>query len=165
MELFNPEFGLGFWLLVVFLLLFAVTAKYVWPAIIKSVDERADFIDKGVEYAENAKKQLDEASANAQKLMIEAQRRQMDILQEATQMKNRIIEEARAAASVEAKKVMDAATLSIEQARKAAEEQFRTEVSSFALQIAERLVRKELSTDKKQVEMVEKMLDELEKQN
>lgn len=165
MELFNPEFGLGFWLLVVFLLLFAVTAKYVWPAIIKSVGERADFIDKGVEYAENAKKQLDEASANAQKLMIEAQRRQMDILQEATQMKNRIIEEARAAASVEAKKVMDAATLSIEQARKAAEEQFRTEVSSFALQIAERLVRKELSTDKKQVEMVEKMLDELEKQN
>ena len=60
---------------------------------------------------------------------------------------------------------MDAATLAIEQARKAAEEQFRTEVSSFALQIAERLVRKELSTDKKQVEMVEKMLDELEKQN
>ena len=165
MELFNPEFGLGFWLLVVFLLLFAVTAKYVWPAIIKGVDERADFIDKGVEYAETAKKQLDEASANAQKLMIEAQRRQMDILQEATQMKNRIIEEARSAASLEAKKVMDAATLSIEQARKAAEEQFRTEVSSFALQIAERLVRKELSSDKKQVEIVEKMLDEMEKQN
>ncbi|MEG2163768.1 MAG: F0F1 ATP synthase subunit B, partial [Bacteroidales bacterium] len=134
MELFKPEFGLAFWLLVVFILLFAVMAKYIWPVIVKSVDSRADFIDKGVEYAEEAKKQLEHATENAQKLMIEAQRQQMDILQEAAQMKNRIVEEARKAASVEAKKVMDAAALSIEQARKASEEQFRTEVSSFALQ-------------------------------
>ncbi|MEG1574510.1 MAG: ATP synthase F0 subunit B, partial [Bacteroidales bacterium] len=94
-----------------------------------------------------------------------AQRQQMDILQEAAQMKNRIVEEARKAASVEAKKVMDAAALSIEQARKASEEQFRTEVSSFALQIAERLVRKDLISDKSQTEMIERMLDDLEKQN
>ncbi|MEG1574788.1 MAG: ATP synthase F0 subunit B, partial [Bacteroidales bacterium] len=69
MELFKPEFGLAFWLLVVFILLFAVMAKYIWPVIVKSVDSRADFIDKGVEYAEEAKKQLEHATENAQKLM------------------------------------------------------------------------------------------------
>ena len=165
MELFKPELGLSFWLLVVFVLLFIVTAKYVWPAIVKSVDERADLIDKGVGYAQEAKKQLENATENAQQLMVEAQRQQMEILREATQMKNRIIEEARSAATAEAKKVMDAAAISIEQARKASEEQFRAEVSGFALQIAEKLVRKELSDDKKQKEIIDEMLKQIEKQN
>ena len=76
-----------------------------------------------------------------------------------------VVEEARSAASVEAKKVMDAAAQSIEQSRRAAEEQFRAEVSGFALQIAEKLVRKELSDDKKQKEIIDEMLKQIEKQN
>ncbi|MFR7811090.1 MAG: hypothetical protein ACLU4N_18525 [Butyricimonas faecihominis] len=51
MSLFTPEFGLVFWMLVVFLILFGILAKYAWPAIVRMMDERADFIDKGVEYA------------------------------------------------------------------------------------------------------------------
>ena len=49
MSLFTPEFGLVFWMLVVFLILFGILAKYAWPAIVRMMDERADFIDKGVE--------------------------------------------------------------------------------------------------------------------
>ena len=56
MSLFTPEFGLVFWMLVVFLILFGILAKYAWPAIVRMMDERADFIDKGVEYAREAKK-------------------------------------------------------------------------------------------------------------
>lgn len=55
MELFTPEFGLVFWMFLVFVILFVILAKYAWPAIMKSVDERADFIDKGVSYAQEAK--------------------------------------------------------------------------------------------------------------
>lgn len=165
MELFKPELGLSFWLLILFALLFIVAAKYVWPIILKSVDDRADLIDKGVGYAQEAQKQLESATENAQKLLNDAHRQQVEILQEAAQMKTRIIEEARSAASVEAKKVMDAATQSIEQSRRAAEEQFRAEVSGFALQIAEKLVRKELSDDKKQKEIIDEMLKQIEKQN
>lgn len=163
MELFNPDFGLAFWLLVIFIILFAITAKYVWPAIIKAVDERADLIDKGVEYAQEAKRELDMATANAQKLLVEAQKQQMQILQEASQMKNQIVEEAKGLAAQEAKKIVEAANRAIEQSRKAAEEQFRSEVSNFALQIAEKLVRRELSSQNSQAEMIEKMLDEIEK--
>ena len=89
----------------------------------------------------------------------------MEILHEAAQMKTHIIEEARQAASVEAKKVMDAAAVSIEQARKASELQFRREVSECALQIAEKMMRKQLSDDKTQVEMIDKLLNEIENQN
>lgn len=56
MSLFTPEFGLVFWMLVVFLILFGILAKYAWPVIVQMMDERADFIDKGVEYALEAKK-------------------------------------------------------------------------------------------------------------
>ena len=123
MELFKPEFGLVFWMFFVFVVLFAILAKYAWPYIIRSIDDRADLIDKGVEYAQDAKAQLEKATENAQSLLAEAQRQQMDIIREATQMKSQIIEEAKKAASVEAKKVMDAAALSIEQARKESEQQ------------------------------------------
>ena len=165
MELFKPEFGLVFWMFFVFVVLFAILAKYAWPYIIRSIDNRADFIDKGVEYAQDAKAQLENATENAQALLAEAQRQQMDIIREATQMKSQIIEEAKKAASVEAKKVMDAAALSIEQARKESEQQFRTEVSAFALQIAEKLMRKELSNDKTQIEMIDKLLNDIENKN
>ena len=59
MELFTPEFGLVFWMFVVFVILFAILAKFAWPYIIRSLDERAELIDKGVEYAQEAKAQLD----------------------------------------------------------------------------------------------------------
>ena len=78
-------------------------------------------------------------------------------------MKTQIIEEARREASDEAKKVMDAAKLSIEQSRKEAELQFRNEVSKFSIDIAEKMVRKQMSSDSAQSELVNKLLDEIEK--
>ena len=83
MELFTPEFGLVFWMFVVFAILFIILAKYAWPFIIKSLEERADMIDKGVVYAQNAKEQLDNAKAEAGKYIAEAQKKQADILRDA----------------------------------------------------------------------------------
>lgn len=165
MELFTPEFGLVFWMFVVFALLFFILAKYAWPFIVKSLEERADLIDKGVLYAQNAKEQLDNAKAEAEKYIAEAQMKQAEILREAAKMKSQIIEDAKSAASVEAKKVMDAAKLAIEQARKESELQFRNEVSAFALNIAEKMVRKNMATDKAQTELVDKLLNEVEVKN
>ncbi len=165
MELFTPEFGLVFWMFVVFAILFIILAKYAWPFIIKSLEERADMIDKGVVYAQNAKEQLDNAKAEAGKYIAEAQKKQADILRDAAKIKSQIIEEAKSAASDEAKKVMDAAKLAIEQARKESELQFRNEVSSFALSIAEKMLKKNMSNDKAQAELVDKLLKEVENKN
>ncbi len=163
MELFTPDFGLVFWMFVAFLLLFLALRKWAWPVIIKSIDERADLIDRGVEYAQNAKEQLDGARKEAERYIAEAQKQQAEILRDAAKIKTQIIEEARNEASVEAKKVMDAAKLSIEQSRKEAELQFRNEVSKFSIEIAEKMLRKQMASDEAQTELVNKLLDDIEK--
>ena len=165
MELFTPDFGLIFWMFVSFAILFFILWKWGWPAIMKGVSDRADLIDKGVEYAQNAKQQLDHAREEADKYIADARRQQADMLREADKMKTQIIEEARSAAQTEAKKVMDAAKVSIEQERKQAEQQFRNEVSSFALDIAQKVVRNQMKDEKAQEQLVNTLLDEMEKQN
>ncbi len=165
MELFTPDFGLIFWMFVSFAILFFILWKWGWPAIMKGVSDRADLIDKGVEYAQNAKEQLDHAREEADKQIAEARRQQADMLREADRMKSQIIEEARTAAQAEAKKVMDAAKVSIEQERKEAQQQFRNEVSTFALDIAQKVVRNEMKDEKAQEKLVSTLLDEIEKQN
>jgi ATP synthase F0, B subunit len=162
MELFTPELGLVFWMFIAFIILFFVLAKWGWPIIIKNMEQRADTIDKGVEYAKEAKAQLDSARADAQKFLDDARKQQAEILRDAAKMKSQIIEEAKKEASEEAKKVMDAAKVSIEQSRKEAELQFRDEVSKFSLDIAEKMVRNQLKSDKAQTELVNKLLDEIE---
>ena len=72
MALFEPEFGLVFWMLVVFLILLGILAKFAWPMILKSVEERADFIDKGVQYAQEAVEKKKQAEKDAQALYAEA---------------------------------------------------------------------------------------------
>lgn len=163
MELFTPDFGLVFWMFVAFIILFFVLWKWGWPVILKNMDERADTIDKGVEYARQAKEQLDHAREEARKYMDEASAKQAEMLRDAAKMKSQIIEEAKKQATLEAEKVMDAAKVSIEQSRKEAELQFRNEVSRFSLDIAEKMVRRQLSDDKAQCALVDKMLDEIEK--
>lgn len=165
MELFTPDFGLIFWMFVSFAVLFFILWKWGWPVIMKGVSDRADLIDKGVEYAQNAKQQLDHAREEADKYIADARRQQADMLREADKMKSQIIEEARSAAQAEAKKVMDAAKVSIEQERKQAEQQFRNEVSSFALDIAQKVVRNQMKDEKAQEQLVSSLLDEMEKQN
>ncbi len=163
MELLTPDFGLVFWMFVAFILLFLVLAKWGWPVIVKMMDQRANTIDQGVEDARKAKEQLDNARAEAQKYVKEAQARQADMLREAAKMKTDIIEEARREAQNAAKKEMDNAKVAIEQARKEAELQFRNEVGRFSIDIAEKMMRERMSSDKAQTELVNKLLDEIEK--
>ena len=165
MELFTPDFGLIFWMFVSFAILFVILWRWGWPAIMKGVSDRADLIDNGVEYAQSAKQQLDHAREEADKYIADARRQQAEMLREADKMKTQIIEEARAAAQSEAKKVMDSAKQSIEQERKAAQEQFRNEVSTFALDIAQKVVRNQMKEEKAQEKLVNSLLDEIEKQN
>lgn len=162
MALFQPEFGLIFWMLVVLLIILGILAKYAWPVIIRSIEERAEFIDSGVKYAEEAQQQLDSANARIEEMMAEAHRKQMDSLQETERMKRGMIEEAKKQASVEVQKMMEEAKFSIEQARHEAEMQVRKQVSRLSLDIAEKLLRRNLSGDAAQVELVNKMLDEIE---
>lgn len=162
MELFTPDFGLVFWMFIAFGILFLVLWKFAWPVILRSVDSRADLIDKGVEYAQDAKAQLDNARAEAESYLNEARRQQADILREADKMKTQIIEQARSAAQVEAQKVMDNAKLQIAQQQKEAQQQFRNQVSEFALDIAGKIVHNQMQEDAAQKKLVDSLLDQID---
>ena len=162
MELFTPDFGLVFWMFIAFGILFLALWKYAWPVILRSVDSRADLIDKGVEYAQDAKAQLDNARAEAESYINDARRQQADILREADKMKTQIIEQARNAAQVEAQKVMDNAKLQIAQQQKEAQQQFRNQVSSFALDIAGKIVKNQMQNDAAQKQLVDNLLDQID---
>ena len=164
MELFTPEFGLVFWMFVAFLCLYFILAKWAWPFIIKSMEERADMIDKGVAYAQEAKMHLDNAKTEADKLIAEA-RNKHEMLRDAERMRNQLIDDAKGEAAVEAKKVTEAAQISLEQARKEAEKQLRTEVGDLALQIAEKVIRKNIASDDAQRKLVDQYLSEIEAKN
>lgn len=165
MELFKPDFGLVFWMFVAFAILFLLLWRKGWPAIMKMIDGRADLIDKGVEYAQQAKDQLDKAQESAEQIIAEARRSQADILREAGVMKDQIVEQARQEARTAAQKEMESARVAIAQERKEAEKQFRDQVSAFALDIAAKVTRRELADDKAQTQLVNNLLDEIEKTN
>lgn len=165
MELFTPEIGLIFWMFVAFGILFFILWKWGWPVVLKMIDDRADLIDKGVEYAQNAKEKLDKANVEAQRYVSEARHQQADIIAEANKMKTQIVEEAREEAKKEAQKVMDQAKISIEQSRKEAEKSLRDEVSRYALAIAGQVTREQLKDAEAQKRLVNSLLDEIETKN
>lgn len=165
MELFTPDFGLIFWMFVAVAVLLFVLYKWGWPVIVKNIESRADLIDKGVEYAQNAKEQLVQARQQSEAYLAEARNQQAEMLREAERIKTKIIDDAREAAQGEARKVMEAAKVSIEQERKEAQQQFRNEVSNFALDIASKVVRKQLEDPQSQSKLVNSLLDEMENNN
>lgn len=162
MELFTPDFGLIFWMFIAFAILFFILWKWGWPVIIKSVENRADLIDKGVEYAKSAKEQLDHAREEADKQLAEARKQQAEMLREAEKMKTQIIDDARAAAQKEAQKVMDAAKVSMEAERKETERKLRNDIGQFALDIATKVVRNNMADSKAQQQLVSSLLDEVD---
>lgn len=165
MELFKVDFGLTIWMFISFLILLFILWKFAWPAILKGVDERANLIDKGVEYAQNAKVQLDNAQEESKKYIADARHQQAEIIAEANKMKSQIIAQAHDEAKKEAQKVMDSAKVSIEQSRKEAEANLRDQVSQFALDIARKVTRGQLENSSAQKKLVNQLLDEIETQN
>lgn len=161
MALFKPEFGLVFWMLIVFLIIFGILARYAWPVIIRSIEERADFIDSGVKYTQNAIRQLDEAKEKSRILVEDAHKQQIVILQEAERMRQQMIEDAKEAARGEARKVIEEAQFSIEQSKREAELQIRKQAGSLALEVAGKLLRKDLEGDQEQEALVDRILDEM----
>lgn len=165
MELFTPDTGLIIWMFVAFAVLFLILWKFAWPSIMKGIDSRAEFIDKGVEYARDAKAQLDGAKQQADELIAQARRQQADMLREADRMKTEIVEDARQAAQVEANKVMEQAKVSIAQARKEAEQSLKQEVGAIALDIAQKVVKNQLQDEKAQAKLVDSLINDMSRQN
>lgn len=160
MELFTPEVGLIIWMFIPFLLVFFVLAKFGWPVIMKGVEERNKFIDDSVQSAKMANEQLVKIKVEGEQLLAGARDERLHLLKEANEMKDLIIKEAKTQAGTEAEKMVNEARIVIQKEKENAIRDIRSQVAELSIEIAEKIIRKQLDNKPDQMDFINKLLDE-----
>ncbi|TBW27765.1 F0F1 ATP synthase subunit B [Gramella sp. KN1008] len=158
MELITPEFGLFFWQTIVFLVLLFLMAKFAWKPILNSIRNREQSINDALASAENARKEMQNLKADNDKLLKEARAERDAILKEARELKEKTIADASEEAKAKADKIVADAKRSIELEKQSAMAELKNQVAELSVEIAEKVVRKELSDKEEQHRMIEKIL-------
>lgn len=161
MELLTPGTGLIIWQTFVFLLLVLLLAKFAWKPILTSLKERETSIQHALDAAEKARAEMARVQADNEKLFKEAREERDKILKEAREASNRLKDEAQVEAKKAADKIIEDARAAISIEKQAALKEVRIQVALFSLEIAEKLMKKNLATDKAQKDLVDQYIKEL----
>ncbi len=160
MELVTPSIGLVFWTTIVFVLLIILLAKFAWKPILATIKERENTIEQALNAAENAKKEMQKLQADNEKFMREARAERDILLKEARDAKDAMIAEAKGKANSEADKIIRQAKETINTEKLAAITELKNSVGSLAIEIAEKIIKEQLSSDDKQKSLVSNLLQE-----
>ena len=160
MSLLMPDTGLLFWMLVIFAVVLAILAKWGFPVITSMVDKRKNYINESLQLAWKADERMSNLLKEQERIIREAREEQDKILKEAAEARNNIISKAKEQARDEAAKILAEAKVQIEAEKESAVSQIRSQVAMLSVNIAEKVIRKTLSTDKEQKELIRKMVDE-----
>lgn len=160
MDLVTPQIGLLFWTVLIFLILVFLLAKFAWKPILNMVEERTKNIEDALNSAENAKKEMASLKAENEQIMKEARAERDKIVREAREMKDKIIEESKETAKAEADKILAQARKLIDDEKRAAMNELKDQVASLSIEIAEKILTKELSDKKKQAELIDDILNQ-----
>lgn len=152
--------GLFFWQFVLFIGLVLLLRKFAWKPILDAIESREDGIKDALDAAEKAKLEMTNLQADNEKLLKEARAEREAMLKDARDIKNQTIEDAKGEAQEQANKIIEQAQAAIESEKKAAMAELKSHVAGLSLEIAEKVVRTELSNKGKQLELVETMLAE-----
>ncbi|MBQ1827883.1 MAG: F0F1 ATP synthase subunit B [Prevotella sp.] len=161
MSLITPDFGLFFWMTVVFLVVLFILWKYGFPVIVKMVDERKAFIDESLKKAHEANERLANIQKEGESILQEAREKQAQILKEAAETRDAIVEKAQDKARSEGARLLEEAKAAIEQEKKAAIADIREQVATLSVEIAEKVLKQNLKDDKSQMDLIDRMLDEV----
>ena len=161
MELVTPGIGLIFWMTLTFLILLWILGKFAWKPILSMLKEREASIQEALDAADNAKEEMKKIQAGHENLLKQAHEEKKKILIEARQMKDSIIEESKTKAHEEGVKIIEAARKSIEFEKMAAITDLKNQMAKFSIEIAEKIIQKELVKDKEQQELVDKWVDNI----
>ena len=156
----TPDIGLLFWMLLAFLVVFIILAKYGFPAITGMVDERNRFIDESLRKAKEAEERLANIQQEGETILQEAREKQAQILKEAAESRDAIVEQAQQKARAEGTRLLEEAKAAIEQEKKAAIADIRQQVAILSVDIAEKVLRKNLRDDKSQMDLIDRLLDD-----
>ena len=159
MNLMLPDSGLLFWMTIIFAIVFFVLAKFGFPIITGMVEKRNKRISDSLEAARTAEEAIAHLDEEKKRIISETRAEQARLMQEAAAERDMMIVQAQEQAREEAQKIMDEARIRIQEEKEAALREVRQEVVKVSLAIAEKVVRKELSEDSPQKELVDKMVN------
>jgi len=161
MSLITPDFGLLVWMTLIFGIVFFVLAKWGFPMITDSVQKRADRINESIQKAREAEERLRNLSSEQDALIEKARKEQAAILKEAAASRDALIEQAKVQARDEATKILEQAQTRIAAEKESALRDVRKEVALLSVAVAEKILRKDLNSDKGHDELIGKLVDEV----
>jgi F-type H+-transporting ATPase subunit b len=157
----TPDFGLFFWMLVAFLVVFFLLAKFGFPVITSMVEERKNFIDDSLRKAHEAQERLANIEKEGESILQEAREKQAQILKEAAETREAIVEQAQEKARQEGARLLEDARIAIDQEKKAAIADIRKQVATLSVEIAEKVLRANLKNEASQMALIDRMLDDV----
>lgn len=161
MDLLTPGEGLIIWQTIIFILLVLVLSVFAWKPILKGLKEREGSIQSALDTAERARAEMAQLKADNETLMKEAREERDKMLKETRDITNRLKDEAQADAKKSADKILAEARASINIEKEAAMRDVRAQVALFSLEVAEKLMKKNLASDKEQKSLVEGYIKDL----
>ena len=162
MEKLITDFSLGlfFWQTLLFIVLVVFLKKYAWKPILSALEEREESIKHALASAEKARSEMSELTTNNKKVLAQAKAERDIILKEAREMKNEIISQAKEQANLEAEKLISSAKEQISNEKMKALTELKNHVADLSIEMAEKVLRSELSDSEKQKELVNRALKE-----
>lgn len=155
------EFGLFFWQIIIFVGLILLLKKFAWKPILDAVNEREEGIRGALLSAENARQEMQNLQADNQRILQEARMERDTMLKEAREMKEKMIADSKTEAQAQGLKLIEQAKAAIESEKNAAMAELKAQVSNLSIDIAEKLLKDELSNKDAQSKLVEKMLGDV----
>lgn len=155
-----PE-SLIFWTTLIFIVFFFLLKKFAWKPILGAVKSREESINNALESAENAKKEMQNLQADNEKLLKEARAERESMLKDAREIKEKMISDSKELAQVEGDKIIKQAQEAIESEKKAAMADIKNQVGSLSVEIAEKVIKEQLSDKDKQLKLVESLLGDI----
>ena len=161
MDLLNPEVGTLIWMLIAAGIVFFILVKWGFPVITDMVDKRNEYIDKSLDAAKKANERLAGIQTECDELLKETRAEKARILKEAADRCDEIIADAENRAKDSGEKIIADAREQIRQEKEEALRSLRRQVAELSVQVAERVVRKELSKDDDQLPLIDRMIDDV----
>ncbi len=155
------EFGLFFWHTLIIIGLIFLLRKFAWGPILTAVNDREEGIRSALLSAENARNEMQALQADNQRILQEARMERDAMLKEAMVMKEKLIADSKAEAQAVGQKMIEQAKAAIEGEKQAAMAEMKAQVSSLSLEIAEKLLKEELTNKDAQEKLIEKMLGDV----
>lgn len=161
MELVTPGLGLFFWMVISFSIVLFLLRKFAWKPILNALKEREESIDEALQSAQKAREEMSHLKADNEQIIKDAKLESNKLIKEAKEIKNKIVGQATAQAEKEARQIIEDAKAVIQKEKKSAITEMRNQISLISIEIAEKLIKSELSKDKKQEELINNLLEDI----